>query len=251
MIPSWERLGDVSRGGTRGCWPQPRPTSCRLRICDAAYPTTTVWSNTTSAQRGFAHLVLHLLPRGPWRVTCPLPVRVLLSPSRVAARRGALHARAQWSVRVTGNWRVVFRFQDNEAAQTSAGDRDRPPLGLRAWNLVPPAERQGRCVREYGAGAGGHRLGHGRALDAHAGELRPSPSAPRPDRCRAARALPYGRLSSARPCKHQPVTQRRSSTTCAIQWHPVRALWVPAHGHLTARRTPMATHRSFVKCANL
>ena len=54
---------------------------------------------------------------------------------------------------------------------------------LRERNAVAPAERQGGRVREHGAGAGGHRLGHRRSLDADAGELRTCAGAPGPD-CR-------------------------------------------------------------------
>ena len=59
---------------------------------------------------------------------------------------------------------------------------------VRAWNAVVAAERQGGRVGEHGACAGGHRLGHCRALDAYAGELRACAGAPRPDRRRTARA---------------------------------------------------------------
>ena len=40
---------------------------------------------------------------------------------------------------------------------------------LRARNAVSPPERQGGSVRKHGVGAGGHRLGDRRALDADAG----------------------------------------------------------------------------------
>ena len=58
---------------------------------------------------------------------------------------------------------------------------------LRARNAVAPAERQGGGVGEHGAGAGGYRLGHRRALDADAGELRASAGAPGEGRRRTAR----------------------------------------------------------------
>ena len=48
-------------------------------------------------------------------------------------------------------------------------------------HAVAPAERQGGCVGEHGAGVGGHWLGHRRALDADAGELRTCAGAARPD----------------------------------------------------------------------
>ena len=45
-------------------------------------------------------------------------------------------------------------------------DRDRSRLGC-AWNPV----LNGKAGVSAAAGAGGHRLGHGRTLDADAGEL--------------------------------------------------------------------------------
>ena len=45
------------------------------------------------------------------------------------------------------------------------------PSGLRARDAVAFAQWPSRCVREHGAGAGRHRLGHRRALDADAGKL--------------------------------------------------------------------------------
>ena len=38
-------------------------------------------------------------------------------PDRVPAASLKGHRVGQWSGRVTGNWRVVFRFEDNEAVE--------------------------------------------------------------------------------------------------------------------------------------
>ena len=81
-------------------------------------------------------------------------------------------------------------------------DRDRSPLGLKTWHPVLLAERQGHGVRKHGAGAGGHRLGHGRALDGG---------------CRQATAGPHG-----------DETRARNQAHASPRWPPTRWARHPA-----------------------
>ena len=117
-----------------------------------------------------------------------------------------------WSIRVSGNWRVVFRFEDNEAVDVdlvdyhrtkrngdhgdaesmpSGGDTARQSEGRRAVGdgggvaaglhpagAVSAVEREGRDLAGDGTGAGGDRLEQRGVLDAAAGELRACAGAP-------------------------------------------------------------------------
>ncbi|MCY4543292.1 MAG: hypothetical protein OXB95_13025 [Rhodobacteraceae bacterium] len=68
------------------------------------------------------------------------------------------------------------------------GELIRESMEDMGWNVTKTAARLG-CGRvgDYGAGVGGHRLGHCRSLDADAGELRACAGAARPDGCGSAR----------------------------------------------------------------